>query len=599
MLLVLGSVYGWALFASPDLHAPAWLIPFTGLMLLHAALHLISPRLSPRHRWLPVYFVAQGALTFALNQLTCLSGAAFGLYLYLALAAQAIGLLSNRARLAAGVAAAYLVLAALNFVWLWGWTALPAFLVLSAPQIFFVIALVVLFFRQANARKRAQELLSELETAHRQLAEYAARVEDLTLVNERQRLARELDDTLAQGSVGLILQLEAVDKQLAHGRPERAQAIAAQAMERARQTLADARRAIDDLRAGDSAPASLAERVRAEVERFTAATSIPCELDLNISPIDSDSLQEHAFRAVAEGLTNVARHARARRVRVRLAEVSDRLEIVIRDDGEGFDPAETNGSAGHYGLIGLRERVRLAGDALEVVRARAGERHSPYDCRSRRTRMAEPIRILIVDDHEIVRDGLRLLLEDEADFVVAGEAGDGAEAVRLTGELRPHVVLMDLRMPGLGGLEAIEQIRARWPEVAVVILTTYNEDELIVRGLRAGARGYLLKDTKRQTLFDTLRAAARGDALLQPDILARALSQGPSTESSSRETSPLTEREREVLAGVARGERSTEIAARLGISERTVKAYLSSIYAKLGVDSRAAAIAVAAERGLL
>jgi NarL family two-component system response regulator YdfI len=213
--------------------------------------------------------------------------------------------------------------------------------------------------------------------------------------------------------------------------------------------------------------------------------------------------------------------------------------------------------------------------------------------------MPEPIRILIADDHAIVRDGLRLLLEDEADFAVAGEAGDGAEAVRLTGELRPQVVLMDLRMPGLGGLEAIEQIRARWPDVAVVILTTYNEDDLLLRGLRAGARGYLLKDTRRQALFDTLRAAARGEALLQPEVLARALGQSPAARPPSPGAGPLTERERAVLAGVARGERSKEVAARLGISERTVKAYLSSIYAKLGVDSRAAAIAVAAEQGLL
>jgi NarL family two-component system response regulator YdfI len=213
--------------------------------------------------------------------------------------------------------------------------------------------------------------------------------------------------------------------------------------------------------------------------------------------------------------------------------------------------------------------------------------------------MAEPVRVLIADDHEVVRDGLRLLLEDEADFVVVGEAGDGVEAVRLTGELQPQVVLMDLRMPGMGGLEAVEQIRAQWPDVAMVILTTYNEDELIVRGLRAGARGYLLKDTTRQTLFDTLRAAARGEALLQPEVLARVMSKISTGATSSRAELSLTDRERDVLAGVARGERSKEIAVRLGISERTVKAYLSSIYDKLGVDSRAAAIAVAAERGLL
>lgn len=217
--------------------------------------------------------------------------------------------------------------------------------------------------------------------------------------------------------------------------------------------------------------------------------------------------------------------------------------------------------------------------------------------------MAEPIRILIADDHEVVRDGLRLILEDEEDFTVVGEAADGIEAVRLTGELQPHVVLMDLRMPQMSGLEAIEHIRTRWPEVAVVILTTYNEDELMLRGLRAGARGYLLKDTKRQILFDSLRAAARGEALLRPDVLARVLNQLPAARRESGSSPPgdiaLTEREREVLAGVARGERSKEIAARLGISERTVKAYLSSIYNKLGVDSRAAAIAVASQLGLL
>jgi NarL family two-component system response regulator YdfI len=213
--------------------------------------------------------------------------------------------------------------------------------------------------------------------------------------------------------------------------------------------------------------------------------------------------------------------------------------------------------------------------------------------------MAEPIRILIADDHEVVREGLRLLLEDESDFAVVGEAGDGAEAVRLIGEVHPQVVLMDLRMPGMDGLAAVEKIRAQWSEVAVVILTTYNEDELLLRGLRAGARGYLLKDTKRQILFDALRAAARGEALLQPEILARALNASSPAQKTDRDTTLLTDREREVLAGVAHGERSKEIAARLGISERTVKAYLSSIYEKLGVDSRAAAIAEASRRGLL
>jgi NarL family two-component system response regulator YdfI len=218
--------------------------------------------------------------------------------------------------------------------------------------------------------------------------------------------------------------------------------------------------------------------------------------------------------------------------------------------------------------------------------------------------MAESIRILIADDHDVVRDGLRLILEAEDDFVVVGEAANGAEAVRLCSELNPQVVLMDLRMPGMDGLTAIKHIRQQQPDTNIVILTTYNEDALMIDGLRSGARSYLLKDTKRQVLFDTLRAAARGESLLSQDVIARVVAQsggGPAAvpKAAAFGEIALTDREQEVLIGVARGERSKEIAARLGITERTVKAHLASIYNKFGVDSRAAAIAVASQRGLL
>lgn len=213
------------------------------------------------------------------------------------------------------------------------------------------------------------------------------------------------------------------------------------------------------------------------------------------------------------------------------------------------------------------------------------------------------IRILVADDHRIVREGLRLILETESDFELVGEAADGGEAVRLSANLQPDVVLMDLRMPGVGGLEAIDMLRREQPQVGVVILTTYNEDELMLRGLQAGARGYLLKDTDRKSLFDTIRAAARGETLLKPEVLARVLN---TTQRTTERPGPtvvagpeLTDRELEVLHEVAGGARSKEIALRLNITERTVKAHLASIYNKLGVDSRAAAIAVAAQRGYL
>ncbi len=216
--------------------------------------------------------------------------------------------------------------------------------------------------------------------------------------------------------------------------------------------------------------------------------------------------------------------------------------------------------------------------------------------------MTDPIRVLIADDHLIVREGLRLLLETAADVVVVAEAGDGAAAVEIARCERPDVILMDLSMPGLDGIEAIARIRAEEIETTIVILTTYADEELIRRGLRAGALAYLLKDTDRATLLDTIRAAARGETLLRPEILSHLVNAAEPRRpgsSPSASAAELTEREREVLAAAARGERSKEIADRLAISERTVKAHLTNLYNKLGVDSRAAAVAVAARLGLL
>ena len=211
------------------------------------------------------------------------------------------------------------------------------------------------------------------------------------------------------------------------------------------------------------------------------------------------------------------------------------------------------------------------------------------------------IRVLITDDHLVVREGLHLILETAEDIEVVGEAVDGAECLRLVPELKPDLILMDLQMPRMDGVTAIDHLRKDHPEIAIVVLTTYNEDDLMIRALRAGARGYLLKDSSRENLLDAIRAAARGETLLKPEILARVLSpqSPPKPASTPQADSPLTEREHEVLQSISRGERNKEIAYNLGITERTVKAHLQSIYQKFNVDSRAAAVAVGAQKGLL
>lgn len=216
--------------------------------------------------------------------------------------------------------------------------------------------------------------------------------------------------------------------------------------------------------------------------------------------------------------------------------------------------------------------------------------------------MSNAIRLMICDDHLIVREGLRLIFETAGDIEVVGEAADGAAALQMASECNPQVVLMDLRMPGMDGLTAIEHLHQQQPQIAVIILTTFNEDDLMLRGLKAGARGFLLKDTDRSNLLNAVRAAARGETVLPQQVLARVLAHTESALVAASQpvgNNELTDRELQVLTAAARGARSKEIALKLMITERTVKAHLASVYHKLGVDSRAAAVAEAARRGLL
>ncbi|XRQ15016.1 response regulator [Actinomadura welshii] len=204
------------------------------------------------------------------------------------------------------------------------------------------------------------------------------------------------------------------------------------------------------------------------------------------------------------------------------------------------------------------------------------------------------ITLLIVDDHPVVRDGLRGMFDAADGFEVLAEAADGRQAVALAERLRPDVVLMDLRMPGGGGVEAITELGRRGLPCRVLVLTTYDTDTDTIPAIEAGATGYLLKDAPRDDLFDAVRAAAQGRAVLSPAIASRLVSRVRAPRSGT-----LTTRELEVLRLVARGTGNREIAAELFISEATVKTHLTHIYAKLDVNDRAAAVATAYERHLL
>ncbi|MBB6097187.1 DNA-binding NarL/FixJ family response regulator [Deinobacterium chartae] len=211
-----------------------------------------------------------------------------------------------------------------------------------------------------------------------------------------------------------------------------------------------------------------------------------------------------------------------------------------------------------------------------------------------------PIRILLVDDHPVVRKGTRDLLEMHPDFEVIGEASDGLEAVELSGRLQPNVILMDVSMPGLNGIEATKRIKAQQPGVAVLVLTSYDDDAYVFALLEAGAAGYLLKNAREDELTHAVRAVAGGESVLHPSVARKVLGRfaaAPNPQPSAQSEELLSPRELEVLRIAATGSTNKEIARDLEISPRTVQVHLANIFSKLGVGSRTEAVLYAIKRG--
>jgi DNA-binding NarL/FixJ family response regulator len=218
--------------------------------------------------------------------------------------------------------------------------------------------------------------------------------------------------------------------------------------------------------------------------------------------------------------------------------------------------------------------------------------------------MAESIRVLLVDDQKLMREGLRVLLELEPHLDVVGEALDGQGALEAYAALQPDVVLMDIRMPGMDGVEATWRLRERWPQARVIILTTFDDDEYVFEGLRAGALGYLLKDVSGQELAEAIRTVAAGGALVEPSVARKVLAEfarlaPPARPPDEGLPEPLTERERDVLRLLALALSNREIATRLSLAEGTVKNYVTAILQKMGVRDRTQAAVRARELGLI
>ena len=342
--------------------------PVALLFIVHIGLYWLNIRWPKSMRWWALYYPAQSLLIISLALLVYGSSTIWVSIVGSAISCQvgeALGWWGNsRTALALGLfyfSVALLLLGLLldreGFFY-----ALANLLINGG----FVILLIVLFNQQLFERQKALDLAESLESANAKLAAYAGKIEALTLQAERQRMARELHDTLAQGLAGLVLQLEAVKAHLGVGRSERAAAIVNQALARARSTLVESRAVIDDLR---SAPTRLADAIREQADRFSQATSIICRLDLTLGADQvSHEVASHTLHILSEALANVARHAQATQVIISCGAQHGHLELEVSDNGRGFDMQQEIGS-GHYGLLGMRERARLTGGALAIESA--------------------------------------------------------------------------------------------------------------------------------------------------------------------------------------------------------------------------------------
>lgn len=458
------------------------------------------------------------------------------------------------------------------------------------------------------AQQIADQLATYLDLMHLHQQERA-----FAVAEERARLARELHDTLSQDLSLLVMQLQALEH--ARGLPAATRLDVRAAVAQARLSLEEARRSMWDLAPSPLEGRNLAAALDDEIDRFCEVSGARGRLSLIGEARGLDRAVEVAiFRIAQEALSNARKHARAHRVVVALRYDPDAVTMTIEDDGQGFAAGDTGASAsGGFGLTSMRERARVLGGALDVSSTpgrgtrvtarlpyrelrveRSQRRISPAHRRAHGTGADAPraIRVLIADDHTVARQGIRRMLEAHDDIVVVGEAADGRDAVVQAAALRPRVVLLDLQMPHLDGMEALRRLRAEHPTLAVIILTTYAHDERVFAALRDGARGYLLKDTPPEDLAKAIRVVAAGGALVREDVAAGLVNR-------LQQHDVLTPREIDVLRLVDIGLRGKEIAARLAISIGTVGFHLNNVYRKLDASGRAEALHAARARGLL
>ncbi len=415
------------------------------------------------------------------------------------------------------------------------------------------------------------------------------------VVQERQRLARELHDSVTQLLYSQVLFAGASSKVLAKGDLVTTNAYLDRIDKAAQQALKEMRLLVYQLRPSDYLEEGLIGALSRRLESVEKRTNINASLVFE-GEINLDESQEMAlYRIAEEALNNTLKHAQASEVIIKVSGTDNGLSLSIRDNGLGFDP-EVESIKGGMGLENMTDRALALGGKFRIeIKTRIWYRNN---CRNWSIEMNRFIQILIVDDHTVVRDGLNALLSAEPGMKVVGMCGDGQQAVKMTSELHPDVILLDLVMPKMDGVQATLEIKKVYPQARILILTSFAENHQVFSAIKAGAIGYLMKDTSSEELIQAIRDTYEYRPALGPNIAHKLMMDIQNQEGSVGNDASLTEREVEILQHMALGQTNQDIADELFLSERTVRTHVTNILAKLGLNNRTQAVLYALREGI-
>lgn len=431
------------------------------------------------------------------------------------------------------------------------------------------------------------------------LEQYLSQVERITLAEERSRLSKELHDTVGHAYTSLIMGLETF-------RPELATATGMERLDSmlnlARQNMEEVRGYVHQIESPQEM-LPLIQYLRKLAEEFQehAKVSVRFQTFGEEYPVTKQA-KTALYRCLQESLTNAVRHGHATEITVSMKYEPQQTRLEIQDNGRGMEQVQDG-----FGLNAMKERaLNLQGHV--AVYTQLGEGTLVTCTLPRQTELKEEvIRLVVVDDQPFIRESLRTLLEEQQDLQVVGTAGDGEQAIALCEQVQPQLVLMDLDMPNMDGITASRTMKQMWPQMRILILTTFEDTRQALEVLRSGADGYLLKSIKPAELAETIRTVYRGGTLIDQEMSHKLFAQLEADQTGD-DTPPLTQagaaydltlREIEVLKFVSKGLRYKTIASKLYLSDGTVRNYASSAYMKLGVRNREDAVQKALEAGLL